>query len=149
MGGSIQTEIKKPEVGFKGGIANSNPTTTQNSTAEAVLGVGRFCKIGTTGHIPLSAITDAIDGVVVKSDSFVGAEIAIGESATILKNGDIVMYSETACVKGETVHVRCIVNGDTETGDILNVADGVNTVEHPTAKFGETLASAGLVKIEL
>ena len=149
MGASIQGSIGKRAKGYKGGIANSNPVTTDNSTAEAVLGTGKFCKVGTTGHVPLSAIADVIDGVLIKSDVFDGVEAQIGDAVTICKGGDVYMYSETACAKGGAVHVRCIVNGNTEIGNVLNVADGINTQAHSTAKFGETLASAGLVKIVL
>jgi len=149
MGGAIQTTIGKRAKGYKGGVANSNPLTTENSTAEAVIGVGKFCKFGTTGHVPLVATTDAIAGVALKSDAFDSGDFAIGDAVTIAKGGDVYVYSETACVKGASVFVRCVANGALEIGDVRNDVDGTNAVAHPTAKFGETLASAGLVKIEL
>ena len=149
MGGSIQSNITKPAKGFKGGIANSNPTTTSNETAEAVIGVGKFQKFGTTGLVPLTAISETPVGVALKSDAFDGGEFAIGAGVTLGKKGEFFVYCETACAKGENVFVRCVANGALEIGDVRNDIDTDKAKEMTNIKFGETLASAGLVKIEM
>ena len=149
MGGSIQTAIGKRGKGYKGGRVNSNPVTTENSSAEVALDIGKFVKAGTTGHTVLTAIADAVAGVVLKSDAFDGVTTPANEAVTIIKRGEVFVYCETACTKGTSPFVRCIANGALEVGDVLNVADGVNTVELTSAVFSETLTGAGLVALEL
>jgi hypothetical protein len=147
--GSIQTQIGKRGKGYKGGIANSNPKKTENSTAEADLGIGKFCKYGTTGHVPLTAINETPSGVVMKSDIFDGVLAIAGEAITICKGGSIFVYTETACVKDTNVFVRCVANGALEIGDVRNDADTDKAVEMTNIKFAESLAGAGLVEIEI
>lgn len=149
MNGSIQTNISKRAKGYKGSIINNNPMTKENTISEGIVGVGMFCKFGTTGVVPLTAITDKLAGVVLKADAFDGDVIPIGQSVALLKRGETVVYCETACVKGDAVFVRCVVNTGKNIGDVRNDADTAKAVAHPTAIFSETLSSAGLVKIEI
>lgn len=149
MSGSIQTAIGKRGKGYKGGRVNSNPITTENSTAEVALDIGKFVKAGTTGHTVLTAIADSIAGVVLKSDAFDGVSVSAKDAITLIKRGEVFVYCETACTKGASPHVRCLANGALEVGDVRNVADGVNTVELTSAVFSETLTGAGLVALEL
>ena len=148
MSGKIQSAIAVPAKGFKGGVANSNPQTTQNETAEAVIGVGKFCQFGSTGLVPLTDITQK-PLFALKSDAFDGSEFAIGDAVTVCKGGDVFAYVETACTKGENAFVRCVVNADLEIGDVRADADTDKAVEMTNIKFGETLSGAGLVKIEI
>lgn len=149
MGGaSIQTSIEKTPKGFRGGVADSNPLTTDNVVAEAVVGIGRFCKHGSdNGVIPLSAITDSLAGVILKSDAFDGEEAQVGESLTLCRGGSVYVYSETACVKGENVFVRCVSAADMFIGDVRNDVDTDKAKESTKFEFDETLTGAGLVKI--
>ncbi|MBL1293366.1 MAG: hypothetical protein COB61_005795 [Thiotrichales bacterium] len=149
MSGSIQDSYGKRAKGFKGGLANSNPTTEKNAVAGMALAIGTFVKASATGLVDLTAITDNVDGVVLKSTALDTVTVQAGSSVTLAKRASVFMECETACVEGETVHVRFIVGAGSEpVGNVRNVADGVTTAV-VNATFAETLTSAGLVEIEL
>ena len=148
-GASIQDSYGKRPKGFKGGFANSNPARLDLAVAGAVVGVGTFVKNSATGVIDLTAVADVMAGVVLKSSAIELETIEANKSVTLARSGNIFVYSETACVKGADVFVRCIVGAGSEpVGNVRNDVDGVNAVL-VKAKFAETLDSAGLVEIEL
>jgi hypothetical protein len=147
--GSIQTAYGKRAKGFKGGIADSNPMTTKSSVAAMALSIGTFVKASTTGALDLTAISETVDGVVLKTSILDATTVDINSSITLGKKGNVFMYCETACAEGEAVHARFIVGAGSEpVGNVRNVADGVLTAP-VSATFAETLTSAGLAKIEL
>jgi len=149
MGASIQGSYGKPEKGFKGGVANSNPQTVDNGVAESDLGVGKFCTFGANGGFDVIAgASSVVAGVIVKSDALVGAVAPAGENVTNLRKGNVFVYCETACAKGNPVYVRHTVNGALEIGDVRNDVDGTNAAA-VSATFAETLTAAGLVEIEV
>lgn len=147
MGGSIQNTYGKREKGYKGGIANSNPTTLKDGVASVDLSVGKFCAVGATGFEVLTA-SNTLAGVVVKSSAFVADIIKAGKSTTVAKRGSIFVYCETVCTEGKEVFVRHTANGALEIGNVRNDADTSKAVQ-VKATFAETLDSAGLVEIEL
>lgn len=149
MSGSIQTSYGKKPKGFKGGLANSNPTTTKNSVAAAVLGIGTFVKASATGAVDLTATTDIIDGVVLKSSMLDSTTVEAGSSITIAKKAPVFVYCETACVEGAQVFVRCVVGAGAEpVGNVRNDVDTAKAVGI-SATFAETLTAAGLVEVNL
>jgi hypothetical protein len=78
-----------------------------------------------------------------------GPEFKVGESIPVLRSGYVYVYCETACVKGVAPFVRFTTNTTLIAGDVRNDADTARAVQHPTAKFDQTLSAAGLVRIKL
>lgn len=147
MSASIQGSYGKREKGFLGGVANSNPTRTNNGVASEEITIGKFAKDGVTGLVNLAG-AGAVAGVVLKSDVLKSGSVKAGENVSTLRGGSVFVYCETACTKGADVYVRHTVNGALEVGSVRNDDD---TAKAGTVKavFSETLASAGLVEIEL
>lgn len=148
MGGSIQDTYGKRAKGFKGGIANSNPTRSKNDVAATDLGVGKFVAASVDGATVLAGASSVVAGVVVKDSILVSSTIQAGKNATILKGGSIFVYCETAAVEGDSVFVRHTEDGSLEVGDVRNNVDGSNAAS-VKATFSETINSAGLVEIDL
>ncbi len=147
MGASIQGSYGKRERGFLGGVANSNPTRTNNGVADEAITIGKFVKDGATGLVNLAG-AGVVAGVVLKSDVLKSGSVVAGDNVSLLRGGSVFVYCETACTKGADVFVRHTVNGALEVG---NVRNDVDTDKASTVKaiFSETLASAGLVEIEI
>jgi len=147
MGASIQGSYGKRERGFLGGVANSNPTRTNNGVASEAIAIGKFSKNGATGLVNLAG-AGAVAGVVLKSDVLKTGSVVAGENVSILRGGSVFVYCETACTEGAEVFVRHTVNVDLEVGNVRNDVD-TDKASAVKAVFSETLASAGLVEIEL
>lgn len=149
MGGSIQPNYTKLPKGFKGGIANSNPVRRNAEACAMAIDVGTFVKLGATGITDLTAITDVVNGLVLKSSAIEPETLAIGAGATVGRGGSFFVYCETACAKGADVFVRCVVGAGAEP--VGNVRDDIDVDKAQVIKavFAETLLSAGLVEIEL
>ena len=149
MSGTIQTDYTAPK-GLAGGVVNSaNVRYTDNKSAH-VTKRGKFVKVDAAGSlVALTAIADTVKGVIIRDDAFSAEAVATGDMVRVAQSGVIFVNCETAAVKDQAVHVRFIVNGGTEVGDVLNVADGVNTEVLAGATFAETTTAAGLVAINL
>jgi len=144
MGGAIQAgyEVAK---GILGGVASSKPVRSAEHEAGVALNRGSLVKVDATGKITaLTAVTDTIDGVLIREDALSSATLAIGEIGKIAKSGDIWVNSDTDVVKGQPVFARCLAGAGT-VGDVTTTVDGVNAVKI-NAVFTES-AVAGLVQI--
>jgi len=148
MGASIQDSYGKREKGFLGGIANSNPITSDKGVTAEATQLGKFVKNGSTGVKNLAGSTDKIAGVVTKTDALAKLDVESGSAVTLLKAGSVFVHCETACVKGEKVFVRHTANGALKVGDVRNDADTDKAVEI-NGTFSETLGSAGIVEIQV
>lgn len=148
MGASIQNSYGKREKGFLGGIANSNPITSDSDVAGEALKLGKFVKTSVLGAIALTGANDVVAGVVTKTDALAGVDVESGSDVTLLKGGSVFVYCETDCVKGAKVFVRHTENGVLEVGDIRKDDDTSKAVE-VNATFTETLSSAGIVEINV
>lgn len=148
MSGAIQTSIKERGTGFPGGIANSNPTRSKNTVASEDIKVGKFAIDGGTGVANIVDGDSVIAGVVAKTSTLQEETITTGKDILLLKGASVFVKCETACTEGTVVYVRHTVNGALEIGDVRADAD-TSKAKAVSAKFAETLTSAGLVEIEL
>lgn len=147
MSATIQ-DVYTPQRGLLGGIASSANLRTETAKSTIVTTRGKLVKLDTSGDIvPLSAITDTVAGVMIREDALQPEAIAIGDVVRFAKEGEIIVYCETAAVKGMDVHCRFIA-GTGSIGDVRNSVDGVNT-EVIKATFAESISSAGLVAIAI
>lgn len=148
MSGSIQTTINDRAVGFIGGIANSNPTRTKNVVAKEAVGLGKFVVDGADGVENITDGNSVIAGVIAKTSTMQEDIVPTESSTLLLKGGNIFVHCETACTEGNAVYVRHTVNGALKIGDVRADAD-VDKAKVVSAKFSQTLTSAGLVEIEV
>ena len=59
------------------------------------------------------------------------------------------MVSETAATQGDPVYVRFVATGDEVRGQIRNAPDGNDCALLEGARYAETLAAAGTVKVRV
>jgi len=148
MGASIQGKYGKREKGFLGGIANSNPITSDNNVAGEDTKLGKFVKTSVLGAIALTGASDVVAGVVTKTDALATVDVKSGSNVTLLKGGSVFVNCETACTKGAKVFVRHTENGALKVGDVRSDLDTDKAVEI-NGTFSETLGSAGIVEIQI
>jgi hypothetical protein len=148
MSASIQGSYGKREKGFLGGIANSNPITSDNNVAGEDTKLGKFVKTSVLGAIALTGASDVVAGVVTKTDALATVDVKSGSAITLLKGGSIFVHCEPACTKGEKVFVRHTANGVLKVGDVRKDEDTSKAIEI-AGTFSETLGSAGIVEIQI
>lgn len=66
-----------------------------------------------------------------------------------LKEGEVAMVSETTATQGDHVYVRFVATGDEVRGQIRNAPDGNDCALLEGARYAETLAAAGTVKVRV
>ncbi|MFQ1046923.1 structural cement protein Gp24 [Avibacterium paragallinarum] len=118
------------EVG-KGGLASAK-TTSEQFKGKSPIQAGLFVAIDATGGVkPLSAVTDVIAGVIVRSlikDDFQPNDLV---DVMHITQGDSVWVTVgkgVSVVRGDKVYVRAVKNGDKEVGTIDKAEDSGKTV---------------------
>ena len=149
-----------------GQVTENNLRQKKSAFALAAITVGTFVLTGTADD-QCKAIPDATAALglgtclgvaaydaarspystAISNDAGAGQYLA-GDDVPVLRNGEIVMWSENACTKGNPVYVRTTASGTSINGQ---VRDGAATsfVLHPTATFASSTTAAGLAKVEV
>lgn len=115
----------------KGGLANSK-TTANINTGDTSLVAGRFVAITENGVANLTAATNTIAGVVVRS--VLKDDWAKGELADVMHIGTgdsiwVEIAKGEAVKRGDTVHVVAVATGEKLAGQIQGKKDGTNTIQ--------------------
>lgn len=133
----------------KGGLANSKTTANMN-TGETPLVAGRFVAMTEGGVANLTAGTETVAGVVVRSvlkDDWEKGELAdvmhIGTGDSIwveIAKGETVK-------RGNTVHVVAVASGQKYAGQVQAQADGTNTIATSLVVISATEALAEVSRL--
>lgn len=125
--------------------------------AEGALDFGRVLVEGTAypqAQLPSTA-SETVVGVAVRTaayrDDAAATDVLDGEDVACLRQGEIYMYAEEAVASGDPVFFRHTANGAGKLilGRVRNDNDSSNCDQLAGARFIETTAAAGLVRVAL